>query len=118
MSHDFQPGDFLVFQLEAGYGLMRVLDFEGAGEDMIWHVAAFDDLFFDIDSAERAIHSESLSPATPHLALTNRAFESTQVAKISNKPVQQAEVSAVREWQLDTGTSPSDRSIRLHMGVR
>jgi hypothetical protein len=118
MSQDFQPGDFLVFQLEAGYGLMRVLDFEGTGDEMVWHVAAFDDLFFDIDSAERAINAESLSPATPHLALTSRAFESTQVAKISNIPVQEAEIGAVREWQTDTDTGPSDRSIRLHMGVR
>ena len=75
MPQDFAPGDFLVFQLEAGYGLLRVLGSEGDNGDKVWHLAAYRDLFMDVESAEEAAKlAGSLTVELPHVALTNRAF--------------------------------------------
>ena len=87
MPQEFAPGDFLVFQLESGFGLLRVLGSEGDDGNKVWHLAAYRDLFLDVDSAEEAAnHPDSLTVELPHVALTNRAFESTQVAKLTSSP--------------------------------
>jgi len=117
VSQDFQPGDFLIFQLESGYGLLRLLSIDEQNGQRVWHVAAYSDLFLDIDSIDAALaEPEKLDVSHPHLALTNRAFESTQVARMGNvllKPDEQALVS-------DPTAQPevSDRSIRLLLGLR
>jgi len=119
MEHRFKPGDFLFFQLEAGFALIRVLDIEENGNDRVWHVVGYNDLFPDIESIESAVASpESLSVSIPHIALTNRAFESTQVADIGNASLTDAEKMKLRTWANDPSAELSDRSIRLHLGLR
>src|SRR5207237_1118683 len=87
MHQNFEPGDYLVFQLESGFALIRVLGAEQSDDNMIWHLTAFRDLFLDIDSAERSIDEGALTIEIPHVALTNRAFESTPVARLANRPL-------------------------------
>ncbi len=119
MSQNFQPGDFLVFQLEAGFAMLRLLAVEEGDAGKVWHVAAYDDLFPDVDSAEAAsANPEQLTQSIPHIALTNRAFESTQVAKISNIPLTDNETKALNNWQNDPTREVSDRSVRLMLGLR
>jgi hypothetical protein len=118
MSQDFQAGDYLIFQLESGYGLMRLLGTDGEGGDRIWHVEAYGDLFLDTEMVDRALERpESLTLSHAHLALTNRAFESTQVARMANLPLSENEVSRLESWRRN-GSVVSDRSIRLLMGLR
>jgi hypothetical protein len=114
MPQEFEPGDFLVFQLEAGYGLLRVLGSEGEDGDKVWHLAAYRDLFLDVDSAEDAVNSAQLTVELPHVALTNRAFESTQVAKLTNAPLD----NTLRAWNAENSAPVQDRSIRLLLGLR
>ena len=117
--HSFAPGDFLIFQLEAGYGLLRVLGVEQMDGDEVWHVAAYRDLFLDPDMADAAIDRlESLSVELPHAALTNRAFESTQVAKMRNVPLTPNEIAPYEKWMNSGDRHVSDRSIRLLLGWR
>lgn len=111
----FAAGDFLVFQIESGYGLMRVLEIDESGGDPVWHVRVYRDLFPEIEYAELAIASqESLTAEIEHIALTDRAFESTQVSKLSSSPLSAGEQSAITDWQGEV----SDRSIRLLLGLR
>lgn len=119
MPQDLQPGDFLIFQLESGYGLLRVLDIEGDSDDPVWHLTAYRDLFLDIDMADAALgNPESLTVDLPHVALTNRAFESTQTAKMLSVPLTDAEAARI-ESENDSGIiEVSDRSIRLLLGLR
>lgn len=119
MSQRFQPGDFLVFQLEAGFALLRLLDVDRSGGDNVWHVAGYRDFFLDVESAEAATNShQRLKVSDPHIALTNRAFESTQVARISNAPLTEDELTAYRSWQQSPEQTVSDRSVRLMLGLR
>ncbi len=115
----FAAGDFLVFQLEAGFALLRLLAAEGEGNDSVWHVAGYRDFFPDVDAAERAsVEKENLTLSEPHMALTNRAFESTQVATIANKPLGTSELSAYEKWKSDPNRQVSNRSVRLMLGLR
>lgn len=117
--HSFAPGDFLIFQLEAGYALLRVLDVEHVDGDEVWHVAAYQDLFLDPDMADAALdRSENLTVELPHAALTNRAFESTQVAKLRNVPLRAEELGEYEVWKRSDDHEVSDRSIRLLLGWR
>ena len=119
MSQDFQPGDFLVFQLESGYGLLRILDIENGSTGPVWHVSAYEDLFIDTETADMAIQEPGrLTTSHPHIALTDRAFLSTQTARMSNAPLTENELSAYRAWQADPDRSVSDRSVRLILGLR
>lgn len=110
----FQAGDYLIFQIESGYGLLRVLDITQteSGEN-IWHLTAYNELFPDIDFADGAIPN-GLTVNVSHVALTNRAFESTQVSKMENQLLNADELEAYRNWNGEI----SDRSIRLIMGLR
>jgi hypothetical protein len=115
MSQSFQSGDFLVFQLEAGFALLRFL---GVDEEA-WHVAAYSDLFADVESVEAAANaSENLNVSSPHIALTQRAFESTQVARIANCELKQNELFTLNKWRDDPNREIADRSIRLLLGLR
>jgi len=119
MPQEFAPGDFLVFQLEAGYGLLRVLGVEAADGDTVWHLSAYRDLFMDVETAERAIeNANGLTVEIPHVALTNRAFESTQVARLTNLPLTVDQAATIAEWQADAGHQVHDRSVRLLLGLR
>jgi hypothetical protein len=119
MLQEFDPGDVLVFQLESGYGMLRVLAVDHIDGKDIWHVAAYDDLFIDVDSAEAALGDVSrLKVGSPHIALTNRAFESTQVARITNIPLTESETATLSSWRSDPNREISDRSVRLMLGLR
>ncbi|HEX6279233.1 MAG TPA: hypothetical protein VFZ49_04380 [Pyrinomonadaceae bacterium] len=111
----FQPGDFLVFQIESGFGLLRVLAIDEAANDAVWHLTVYRELFPEIDYAELAIASpESLNPEIPHIALTDRAFESTQVSKLTNIELSAEELARKEKWDGHV----SDRSVRLQLGLR
>jgi hypothetical protein len=117
VSQDFHPGDFLIFQLESGYGLLRLLAIEDRNGERVWHLAAFADLFLDAEMVDAALDDpNALAVTHPHLALTNRAFESTQVARMRNVPFTDRELKEIVE-RLDD-VEISDRSIRLLLGLR
>lgn len=119
MSQDFQAGDFLIFQIESGYGLLRLLAIDEANGDRIWHLAAYNELFMDIDTADLALQNPaSLSVSSPHIALTTRAFESTQVARMKNEPLKAEELKLYNEWKQNPDKEVADRSIRLMLGLR
>jgi hypothetical protein len=117
--HNFEPGDFLIFQLESGYALLRVLAVEDGDGDPTWHVAAYKDFFLDPETADAATKEPSrLSVDRPHIALTNHAFESTQVAKLQSVALSESELHAFNEWKTSEQKEVHDRSIRLLLGLR
>lgn len=119
VAQTFNPGDDLVFQLESGFGLLRVLAVDGddAGGH-VWHLLAYEELFPDVETAEAALAAPaSLHARVRHMALTERAFERTPAARLGNRPVSEDELAAYREWQQSGGTV-SDRSALLMMGLR
>jgi hypothetical protein len=114
----FAPGDDLIFQLESGFGLLRVLAVEGEGAETVWHLLAYDDFFPDVESAERALAGSAPLPVRqPHMALTNRAFERTPAARLGNRPVMDDELVAYNTW-LNSDRAVSDRSALLMLGIR
>jgi hypothetical protein len=118
MALSFAAGDDLVFQVESGFGLMRVLASEGEGPGAVWHVLVYHDFYPDVEAAEAALSSgRSLAVREPHLALTEHAFEKTPAARIYNRPVGEEELGAVRRWR-DAGGAAQDRSVLLMLGMR
>jgi hypothetical protein len=118
MSNPFNPGDDLIFQLESGFGLLRLLAVEGEGADATWHLLAYDEFFLDVESAEAALARETPLPVRkPHMALTNRAFERTPAARLGNRPVTEDELVAYNDW-LNSDRIVSDRSALLMLGIR
>ena len=114
----FVPGDDLIFQLESGFGLLRVLAVEGEGAQTIWHLLAYDEFFPDVESAEIALGRPiSLPVRKAHMALTNRAFERTPAARLGNRPVTPDELIAYNDW-LQSDRDVSDRSALLMLGIR
>ncbi|MEW6362634.1 MAG: hypothetical protein ACK42A_03370 [Pyrinomonadaceae bacterium] len=114
---NFSAGDFLIFQIESGFGLIRILRIDSENDEIVWHVAAFGDYFPDIESAENALENvSSINPEIRHVALTNRAFLSTQVSRLGNSPITEAENEILESWKANPVIS--DRSIRLLLGVR
>ena len=114
----FLPGDDLIFQLESGYGLLRLLAVEGEGAETVWHLLAYDEFFPDVESAEQALkRGEFLPIRTPHMALTNRAFERTPTARLGNRPVKSSELEPYQAW-LNSDRTVSDRSALLMLGIR
>ncbi len=90
-----------------------------SGGDTVWHLAAYEDLFLDPESADLALESvENLRVGTKHLALTNRAFESTQTSRMTNFPVTDDELAQVAAWRANPGGNVSDASVRLLLGLR
>lgn len=119
MSRNFQAGDFLIFQIESAYGLLRILAIEETAGDTVWHLAAYNEMFQDIDNADAALeNAENLTVSNPHIALTNRAFEATQVARMKNKPLTEKELKPYKDWKTEEPRGISDRSVRLMLGLR
>lgn len=119
MSQNFQAGDFLIFQIESAYALLRVLAIELTENETIWHLAAYNEMFLDIEMADAALeNSQNLTVSNPHLAVTNRAFESTQVARMKNEPLSKDELKAFENWKNNPTREVSDRSVRLMLGLR
>lgn len=119
MSQNFQTGDFLIFQIESGYGLLRILAIDEIEGENVWHLSAYNELFFDIESADAALlNPQTLTVSTPHVALTTRAFEATQTARMTNVPLNENELKPLENWRTDETREISDRSIRLMLGLR
>jgi len=118
MSNPFNPGDDLIFQLESGFGLLRVLAVEGEGAGTVWHLMAYDEFFPDVETAEHALAQPAPLPVREaHMALTNRAFERTPVARLGNRPVTDDELAQYNAW-LNSDRDVSDRSALLMLGIR
>lgn len=118
MSQNFQAGDFLIFQIESGYGLLRILALDVTADETVWHLAAYNELFMDIEMADSALeNSSNLTISIPHVALTNRAFLSTQTARMKNEPLTGNDLKPLENWRA-AGGEISDRSIRLMLGLR
>ena len=119
MAQSFSPGDDLIFQLESGYGLLRVLAIEGDGPQTVWHLLAYEDFFPSVEAAEQALaYPETLIVRRAHMALTDRAFERTPAALLGNRPVSEEELSSYRDWLKSEDRSVSDRSALLMLGIR
>ena len=118
MDLQFAPGDDLIFQLESGFGLLRVIAVDESETGPIWHLMAYEEFFPDPDAAELAlINPDSLHIRKAHMALTDRAFERTPAARLGNRPVSAAEQRARQEW-IEAGGKVSDRSALLMLGIR
>ena len=118
MSHPFAPGDDLIFQLESGFGLLRVIAIDEREADITWHLMAYEELFPDVESAERALADPvSLHIRRDHMALTARAFERTPAARLGNRPVADNERAVYHKW-IESDGKVSDRSALLMLGLR
>ena len=118
MDPQFTPGDDLIFQLESGYGLLRILAVDGEGSSTVWHLLAYEDFYPSVEAAEQALEgSTPLSVRRSHMALTNRAFERTPAAKLGNRPVTENEITPYHDW-LNSDRQVSDRSALLMLGIR
>ena len=119
MSQNFQAGDFLIFQIESGYGLLRILEIEQMMDETVWHLASFNEMFLDIETADSALeNTKNLTVDQPHIALTNRAFEATQVARMKNEPLNDDQTKPLEDWKQNPDRQVSDRSVRLMLGLR
>lgn len=118
MALSYAPGDDLVFQMESGFGLLRVLGSEGEGREAVWHVLVYYDFYVDVESAEAALASgRQLAVREPHIALTEHAFEKTPAALLTNRPINDEELEPLRRWRRDGG-AVHDRSLLLMLGMR
>ena len=118
MAERFSPGDYLIFQLESGFGLLRLIDVQPGAKSPVWHLMAYEEFFPDPETAEQAIvHPEALHIRRAHMALTDRAFERTPAARVGNRSITDAERAAYQEWINAHGTV-SDRSALLMLGIR
>jgi hypothetical protein len=114
----FAPGDDLIFQLESGFGLLRVIAIDEDADKTIWHLMAYEELFPNVETAERALaNPESLHVRKSHMALTDRAFERTPAARLDNRPVSEDEGGEYQKW-LAGSREVSDRSALLMLGLR
>ena len=96
---------------------MRLLGVDEA--DGVFHVAVYGDFFPDVDTAEALIaNGASFSVHSAHIALTTRAFESTQVAAIARIPLTEDELAPLSAWRENAERKIYDRSVRLVLGVR
>src|ERR671926_54435 len=111
MAQPFQAGDDLIFQLESGFGLLRVLAVEEREGGVVWHLLAYEELFPDVEAAEAALAQApaALHVRKDHMALTSRAFERTPAARLGNRPVTEEELAPYSDWVENDGTV-SDRS--------
>jgi hypothetical protein len=118
MEPSFAPGDDLIFQLESGFGLLRVIAIDHDEGRSTWHLMAYEELFPDVESAEQALNNHTtLHVRMPHMALTDRAFERTPAARLVNRPVTDDELAHYHNW-VKSGSKVSDRSALLMLGLR
>ena len=118
MSLGYAPGDDLLFQLESGFGLMRVLAVEGEGGATVWHGLVYEDFYPDAESAEAALAgTEVLAVRAPHLPLTDRALERTPAARLGTRPVSEGELAPILTWR-ERGGEVFDRSVLQMLGIR
>jgi hypothetical protein len=119
MSHQFAPGDDLIFQLESGLGLLRILAIEGEGAETVWHLLAYDEFFPSVEAAEATLsQGRPLSVRKAHMAITDRAFERTPAARLGNRALNEEELAAYHDWEKSEDRKVSDRSALLLLGIR
>jgi hypothetical protein len=119
MALPFAAGDDLIFQLESGFGLLRVLAVEARGGETVWHLLAYEEFFPDVESAEAALNNGAqLGVRAAHLPLTDHAFGKTPAARLGNRPVTEQELAAYRAWSASGDGQPFDRSALLMLGLR
>ena len=119
MSLPFAAGDDLIFQLESGFGLLRVLAVEERGGEIVWHLLAYEEFFPDVEAAEAALaNAAALGVRAAHLPLTDHAFGKTPAARLGNRPVTEDELAAYRAWSARGDAQPFDRSALLMLGLR
>ena len=119
MSQNFQAGDFLIFQIESAYGLLRILAIEENAGEKIFHLAAYNEMFLDIEAADAAVADfTNLTISKAHMALTSRAFASTQTARMGNQPLNDRELQPFEDWKQLPDRKISDTSVRLLLGLR
>jgi hypothetical protein len=119
MALPFAAGDDLIFQLESGFGLLRVLAVEARGAETVWHLLAYEEFFPDVETAEAALASGAqLGVRAAHLPLTDHAFGKTPAARLGNRPVTEDELAAYRAWSAQGDAQPFDRSALLMLGLR
>jgi hypothetical protein len=98
---------------------LRILAIEETERGTVWHLAAYNEMFLDIETADAALgNSSSLTISRPHLAVTNRAFESTQVARMKNESLTEVELKPFQDWKENSNQKVSDTSVRLLLGLR
>lgn len=118
MTQPFAPGDDLLFQLESGFGLLRVIAIDERDGKMIWHLMAYEELFLDAESAEQSLtQPDKLHVRRTHMALTDRAFERTPAARLGNRTVSDIERAEYEKW-VEGDRKVSDRSALLMLGLR
>jgi len=118
MRHEFTSGDDLIFQLESGFGLLRVIAVEETESDAVWHLMAYEELFPTVEAAENALSEpKALHVRKAHIAITNRAFERTPAARMGNRPVTEEERAGYQKW-IENDRKVSDRSALLMLGLR
>ncbi len=118
MPLEFAAGDDLVFQMESGFGLVRVLAVEGEAGARTWHVLVYEEFYPDVEAAEAALAAGRGMPARiPHVALTEHAFAKIPAARLGNRPVEGHELDALARWE-DSGRPVHDRSVLLMLGMR
>jgi hypothetical protein len=118
MQPQFAPGDDLIFQLESGFGLLRVIAIDDHDAKRVWHLMAYEELFPAVEAAEDALKRPgSLHVRTAHMALTDRAFERTPAARLGNRPISESERAEYENWIKHDG-HVSDRSALLMLGLR
>ncbi len=114
----FKPGDNLVFQLESGFGVLRILAIEEADGDLLWHISVYENFYPDVETAEAALAANASLPLrAPHFALTNYAFEKTAATKLGNMPVRDEELAELLRWKESRGV-PTNRSVVMMLGLR
>ena len=119
MSQNFQAGDYLIFQIESGFGLLRILEIERFSDETVWHLASFREMFLDVETADMTLeNTKNLTIDLPHIALTNRAFEATQVARMKNEALTEEDLKPLEDWRQNPERQVSDRSVRLMLGLR
>src|SRR5947207_15888983 len=118
MTQSFALWDDLIFQLESGFGLLRVIAIDEREGKPVWHLMAYEELFPDVESAESALADPgSLHVRRAHMALTDRAFERTPAARLGNRAVGDQEKIAWQNW-IEHDGRVSDRSALLMLGLR
>ena len=118
MGQQFDSGDDLIFQLESGFGLLRVIAVEETESDAVWHLMAYEELFPTVEAAENALSEpKALHVRKAHIAITNRAFERTPAARLGNRPVTEEERAGYQKW-IENDRKVSDRSALLMLGLR
>jgi hypothetical protein len=118
MSLGFAAGDDLVFQVESGFGLVRVLATEGAGEAAVWHILVYENFYPDVETAEAALDGgAALAVRSPHIAFTEHAFAKTPAARLGNRPITAEELKALEDWREARG-AVHDRSLLQMIGMR